>query len=178
MSQDKAVSQAAVETLHFADDGETPNNPHLPVILYRDLPEGLWQARAEARLAENGWGGAWRNGIFARHHYHSNAHEVLIVVGACAEVILGGRAGKRLVIGAGEAMLLPAGTGHCLLEADRGFAVVGAYPHGQEDYDLIWSDPAEHARALARIARVPLPAADPLFGPDGPVMQLWNKGAG
>src|SRR5215472_12620700 len=68
-----------VETINFEDDGVTPNNPVLPLVLYRgalgDAPDRA--GRCEAMFDRNGWPGAWRNGIYAHHHYHSTAHEVL-----------------------------------------------------------------------------------------------------
>ena len=33
---------------------------------------------------------------------------------------------------------------------------------------------AEHARALTSIPQVPLPATDPVFGPQGPLVALWR----
>jgi uncharacterized protein YjlB len=33
---------------------------------------------------------------------------------------------------------------------------------------------AEHAQALAAIPQVPPPEADPVFGPEGPLLALWR----
>jgi uncharacterized protein YjlB len=52
--------------------------------------------------------------------------------------------------------------------------VVGAYPRGQEDYDLLRGDPAELEEAVANIERVELPAADPVHGENGPLVELWG----
>jgi len=50
--------------------------------------------------------------------------------------------------------------------------VIGAYPpNGQ--YNLCRGE-AEHAQALAVIPNVPPPEADPVFGPDGPLLALWR----
>ena len=51
--------------------------------------------------------------------------------------------------------------------------VIGAYPPGGK-YDLCRGSKAEHARALASIPQVPPPAADPVFGPKGPLVALWR----
>jgi uncharacterized protein YjlB len=58
-------------------------------------------------------------------------------------------------------LVLPAGTGHRRRSASGGFTVVGAYPAGQEDYDLLRG---ADAAALARIAALPAPPSDPVGG--------------
>jgi uncharacterized protein YjlB len=58
-------------------------------------------------------------------------------------------------------LVLPAGTGHRRAHADGGFRVVGAYPEGQEDYDLLRE--ADDA-ARERIAALGAPAEDPVGG--------------
>jgi uncharacterized protein YjlB len=68
-----------IEEHYFADDGRVPNNPWLPLIVYRAALETgpRCAADCEALFADNGWSGAWRNRIYAHQHYHSTAHEVL-----------------------------------------------------------------------------------------------------
>ena len=68
-----------IEEHFFADDRRVPNNPTLPLIVYRSALETgpRCAADCERLFADNGWSGAWRNGIYAHHHYHSTAHEVL-----------------------------------------------------------------------------------------------------
>ena len=78
----------SVEAYFFTDDGRVPNNPALPLLVYRDaLETGPGCAEAcEALFAANDWSGTWRNGIFARHHYHSTAHEVLGIAAGSVRV--------------------------------------------------------------------------------------------
>src|SRR5581483_3249426 len=83
-----------------------------------------------------------------------------------AAVVLGGSRGRRVEVGPGDVLVLPAGTGHCNAGASADLLVVGAYPDGMR-WDLRRGDPAERAEVLANIARVPLPAADPVEGPRG-----------
>jgi len=45
-------------------------------------------------------------------------------------------------------------------------------------WDLLRGDPGEHDRAVANIAAVPLPSADPVNGPGGPLIELWREGVG
>lgn len=152
------------EAYPLRDDGLVPNNPSLPLRLYRAALLGLVADAVIARLATHGWGGAWINGIYPFQHYHARAHEVLVIVGGSARVQFGGPSGPVFEVGAGDAVLIPAGVGHCRLSASAGLVVVGAYPAGQEDYDLKRATTAERLVALGEIPRVALPARDPVTG--------------
>ena len=67
---------------------------------------------------------------------------------------------------AGDVLVLPAGTGHRRAAAEHDFSVVGAYPAGQEDYDLLrGDDPDEVEAARERIAALAAPPHDPVGGP-------------
>lgn len=132
-------------------------NGRFPVLVYR----GVDVSDARGLFAAHGWGGAWENGVFDFHHFHSTSHEVLAVVSASACLELGGPQGSSFDVAAGDVLVLPAGTGHRRATADPGFRVVGAYPAGQEDYDLLRQ--ADEA-ALARIASLGPPASDPVGG--------------
>jgi uncharacterized protein YjlB len=165
-----------VITYRIAETPAFPNNPRLPLLVYPGpLPEiGPRPAAAfEARFRANRWGSSWRNGIYDVHHYHSTAHEVLGVCGGSARVVFGGEGGVVLEVRAGDVVVIPAGVAHRNLGEARGFAVVGAYPEGQR-WDMNTGRPGERPAADDRIARVPLPAADPVFGVNGPLMALWR----
>jgi uncharacterized protein YjlB len=138
-------------------DGPIPNHPRFPVLIYH----GVEVADIRRVLAGRGWGGAWTNGVFDFHHFHSTSHEVLAVVAGRATLELGGPQGRAFEVAEGDVLVLPAGTGHRRAAARGGFTVVGAYPAGQEDYDLLRD--ADDA-ALARIRSVPVPAHDPVGG--------------
>jgi uncharacterized protein YjlB len=151
------------ETFSFADDGGIPNSV-LPVLVYRGaLPRDAGAAAHEGLFADNGWRGAWRDGIYPFHHFHSTSHEVLGIAAGTANVVLGGPQGSRFELAAGDVVVLPAGTGHCNAGSDPGLLVVGAYPDGMQ-WDLRRGDPAEHDEVVANIARVPLPETDPVTG--------------
>ena len=161
-------------TLFFADDGAVPNN-RLPLLVYKSAFNGRDPASAiENTFRRNDWGhGLWHNGIFPFVHYHSQIHEVLGIAAGKARVRFGGNKGEELEVEAGDVAVLPAGTGHQRLSSTPDLLVIGAYPPGGH-YDLCRGTSAEHARALATIARVPLPATDPVLGADGPLVRLWQ----
>jgi uncharacterized protein YjlB len=94
------------------------------------------------------------------------------VIAGRARVQFGGEGGAKVELAAGDAVLIPAGVGHCALGGSADFACVGFYPPGAEP-DLE-RDEAPPADAAARVAAVPLPATDPLFGEDGPLTRLWR----
>jgi uncharacterized protein YjlB len=134
-----------------------PNHPRFEVLVYR----GVDVSDVRALFAERGWGGSWVDGVFDFHHFHSTSHEVLAVIAGSARLELGGPQGDTFVVAAGDVLVLPAGTGHRRAEASADFQVVGAYPAGQEDYDLLRE--ADDA-AIARIEAVALPSDDPVGG--------------
>ena len=67
--------------LTFEDDGSIPNNPRLPLLIYRNAIDVSGtpdrESVIEAVFAEHGWGEMWRNGIHPYAHYHSSIHEAL-----------------------------------------------------------------------------------------------------
>jgi uncharacterized protein YjlB len=172
-----AIEHPAPVTVNFADDGTIPNNPALPLVLYRngiDLAATPDPVRLiEKTFAANGWGDMWRNGIYPFVHYHSMIHEALGIARGRAQVRFGGGNGREIEIAAGDVAILPAGTGHQCLSHSPELVVIGAYPPSGR-YDLCRGSKAEHARALASIRQVPLPTTDPLFGPKGPLVALWR----
>jgi uncharacterized protein YjlB len=146
-----------LETWHAPPGDEIPNNPSFPVLLYREVnaPD------VRALFAQYGWGGSWVDGVFDFHHFHSTSHEVLGVLAGEATLELGGPQGTTFDVQAGDVVVLPAGTGHRRATARNGFTVCGAYPAGQEDYDLLRA--ADDA-ARERIRTLPAPEQDPVGG--------------
>jgi uncharacterized protein YjlB len=161
------------ETLVFGDDGTIPNSS-LPVLLYHDVEAGQDAESCEALFADHGWLGAWRDGIYPFHHFHSTAHEVLGIVAGTAPVVLGGPSGSRFEVGTGDVVVLPAGTGHCRVAASPDLLVVGAYPDGMA-WDVRRGDPSEHDEVRANIRAVPLPRTDPVEVGDGSLPRLWGR---
>jgi uncharacterized protein YjlB len=159
----------------LADDGVIPNS-RLPLLVYEqaaDLGGVDPPAAVEATLRANEWGHGWRNGVFPYHHYHSTAHEVLVVYAGAARVQLGGERGIVTTLNPGDVLIIPAGVGHKNLGASPDFRVVGAYPRGQT-WDICYGKPSERPRSDENIARVPVPTADPIFGRQGPLLAHWR----
>ena len=125
--------------LIFEDDGSIPNNPRLPVLIYRNAIDIAGtpdrESVIEAVFAEHGWGDIWRNGIFPYVHYHSMIHEGMGVASGRAKVRFGGDNGREIEIAAGDVAILPAGTGHQCLSRSPDLVVIGAYPPSGK-YDL------------------------------------------
>lgn len=164
-----------VKTLNFQDDGSIPNNPKFPVLIYKN---GLGSKidHAEEVFNQNNWLNSWTNGVFDYHHYHSNSHEVLGVISGSATLILGGSQGETIHVVSGDVMVLPAGTGHKRLEASEDFSVVGAYPNGI-DYNTKYGKADERPGVLHDINQVGKPETDPLYGTNGPLLDLWDQNA-
>jgi uncharacterized protein YjlB len=163
-----------VETHVFEASGGFPNSP-LPVLLYRDIDAAREAEACESLFATNGWLPDWRDGIYSFHHFHSTAHEALGVVAGSVSVVLGGPGGRLFEVGAGDVLVLPAGTGHCNQGSSGDLLVIGAYPDGMR-WDMRRGDPDELDEVRANIRAIPLPRADPRHGPEGPLADLWNRG--
>jgi uncharacterized protein YjlB len=163
---------------HFLDDGETPNNPVLPLVLFRNavVLNGEYDPAAviEEIFAANGWGDSWRDGVYEFRHFHTMTHEVLGIARGEVKVEFGGAKGKAITLKAGDVAILPAGTSHRRLSASRDLLVVGAYPkHGK--YDEPRPGEIDHDKAREAIAKVKRPATDPLYGRNGPLTSLWKS---
>ena len=157
------------------DDGSIPNNKY-PLLVYQNVFDlrgskgGDW---LEERFAANNWTNTWRWGVYPFHHYHSNTHEVLGVFSGSALLHLGGEAGEKTSVQAGDLIVIPAGVSHKCIRHSEDFTVVGAYPGGLEP-DLNKGEKGDRPKADENIASVPLPATDPLLGTDGGLLLIWK----
>jgi uncharacterized protein YjlB len=153
--------------MKFRSDGYIPNNSRLPLLYYRKTvrfdPSGDPAALLEAIFNANGWGEAWRNGIYDFVHYHPRIHEVLGIARGSGTLRLGGNKGVTLRVSAGDVILVPAGVGHECLSANPNFLVVGAYPP-TGTYSECRGSYREYEKARAQIRKVPHPKINPLFG--------------
>ena len=122
-------------TFMFTDDGAVPNNPFLPMLVYRGVLDLSRSADAEGEIERlftaNGWGrDMWSDGIYPFTHYHSMIHEALGIARGAATVRFGGPGGEALDLAPGDVAVLPAGTGHQRLSGSADFFVIGGYPPG------------------------------------------------
>jgi uncharacterized protein YjlB len=164
-------------SVRFRDDGIVPNNPRFPLLVYRGaVAFGAAFDPAttiDALFESNGWGRSWRDTVYDFVHYHSQIHEVMGVARGTAKIECGGVKGRVLSIKAGDVVILPAGTGHRLIDASRNFLVVGAYPENGT-YDEC-TDTRERPDAIKRISKVRKPVNDPIYGRAGPVSWEWRR---
>jgi uncharacterized protein YjlB len=175
---DKKMDVISPRSFYLQENESMPNNSGLPVLVYRKVLEpqsAEKDKKFQNQFEKNNWKGVWKNGIYDYHHFHSTSHEVLGVASGAVDIQLGGWNGKILILKAGDLVILPAGTGHKRLSASENFMVVGAYPAGQEEYDICRHKNDCDENLAEVIADVPLPDSDPFYGAAGPLLKNWKK---
>jgi uncharacterized protein YjlB len=104
---------------------------------------------------KNNWHNAWVHGVFEYHHYHSITHEVLGVIKGESTLQLGGELGAKVHVRRGDVLVIPAGVAHRNLGRENQLKV------------------GERPRADRNIAKVTLPAHDPVFGDNAGLVKYW-----
>ena len=166
-----------IQTLLISDDGRFPNNDRLSLILMQQVFDPATKnlvRTIEKAFHGNAWGKSWRNGIFTFHHYHSTAHEVLGLYAGKVWAQFGGPDGQAVTAKAGDVIIIPAGVSHKNLDQSPDFRCVGAYPAGQSP-DMQYGEPGERPRTDQNIRSVSLPKTDPVFGKNGPLLEMWEE---
>jgi uncharacterized protein YjlB len=166
------AGQITITSRLLNGDGPFPNNDHLPLLIYHGALAETDDQIVEEILRKNGWVGSWVNGIYNYHHFHSTAHEVLGVLKGSADVQLGGPRGVTIRINKGDIIVIPAGVSHKCITSENNFTVIGAYPRGQK-YNIMKGEQSQVQEASSNISKVPLPAFDPVYGDNGPLVKLW-----
>ncbi|KAH9933546.1 hypothetical protein B0H21DRAFT_83443 [Amylocystis lapponica] len=119
----------------------------------------------------------WRYTIYPTSHFHSTAHEVLVVSRGRARLRFGGDANPDAVVAQvepGDAVIVPAGVAHRMEEDQSGgvFEMVGAYPVQSEHWDMNYGRGGEdHEGIVERIREIGWFDRDPFYGDEGPVLQ-------
>ena len=171
------MAKPSIQTLLIPDDGNFPNNDKLPLILIQQAFDPQAQhlvGTVEETFHVNAWGKSWRNGIYSFHHYHSTAHEVLGIYAGRVKVQFGGPDGQTVTARIGDVIIIPAGVSHKNLDQSQDFLCVGAYPEGQSP-DMQYGKSGERPQTDRNISYVPRPQSDPVFGRNGPLMEIWGR---
>ena len=154
----------------LAPGGPIPNHPRWPLLVYPGAVQKISAEAFEELFTRNHWPAAWRNGVHSFHHFHPDGHEALGIYSGEVTVLFGGDGGVTLTAKPGDVIVLPAGTGHKKLSSKGSLGVVGAYPAGTHPGTTTKMNLFDKTQA---IERVPLPAADPVHGPGGPLFKYW-----
>jgi len=119
--------------------------------------------------------------MYLTSHFHSTTHEFLTILAGSARILLGGDSNPDNVtveVEKGDAMFMPAGVAHKLLEdlshssgSGKKFMMLGSYPSDiGEGWDMCYGkdgeDVAEIERRIGGIAEKKW--NDPVYGEDGP----------
>jgi uncharacterized protein YjlB len=170
-----------IMVLRFERTKAVPNST-LPVLVYKRAIaisgsplEPRLEERLRALVLRHGWNVDWieSDAVYRYTHYHSTAHEVLVVLDEVAELRLGGANGKEVRVGPGDLIAIPAGVAHRRISGNKDFRVAGLYTDGSA-WDLLRQTRRDYKLALQNLPGVELPIADPFYGKDGSLMQYWK----
>lgn len=170
-------SATSVEEYFTFGDGNVPNS-RFPITVYRSIGSDRIQSRTlKECLGQNGWIPDWfsSDGMYPRHHFHSDAHEFIAVLEGEFTCRLGGEHGIDTHLHKGDALVIPAGVAHCGDRKSERLAIMGAFPAGFGIHDFRLGYPSEYTQMAMRAQQVPVPPNDPLFGPKGPLVQRWTQ---
>ncbi len=148
----------------------------LPVLHYKNVlhPGLFWVYQTKRLLRRYRWHRFQVQGLLTYNHYHSNAHEVLVVLKGETCIRLGGDGGESINIRKGDALVIPAGVVHKNLGDEYAVECLSAYHNGVLP-DINCGHPCERPLADERIQQVLLPHADPIFGNNGPLTAEWSR---
>ncbi|MEX6506567.1 cupin domain-containing protein [Jiella sp. M17.18] len=164
-----------VETHRFEPDSTMPNSQFPLIVMPGAIAGGDASPEAmAARFQGNGWQGTWTYTVFDYWHYHIEGHEVLGCVRGEATVGFGGEDGARIEMRQGDVVIVPAGVGHKRLSATPDFAVVGAYPPGQNGA-ITRAGELDLDSARAAIGRLARPETDPVTGASPGAISAWMQ---
>lgn len=182
------LSTLRTSTYHIPAHNNTPNTTlsNHPLLVYRGVfpsSPSLNSASIESHLADLGVvAPQWRYTMYSQSHFHSTTHELLVISSGRARLLFGGDGnpeGVQLEVQKGDAMLLPAGVAHRLLQDLSGpggaFEMVGSYPAGAKQWDMCYGDgraDEDHAAIERRIKSLNWFTRDPLYGETGPALQI------
>ena len=174
-----AVRKRKPHAFRLKDDGETPNNKRLPLIVYRSPvafdPRFDPAATFEVLFASHHWTDSWRATMYGYNHFHTGTHECLGIARGKLIAQFGGAKGRKIELKAGDVVIIPAGVGHKHVRQSKDLLILGCYPSNAGKYDEPKPSEIEHQDAVARIGKVKLPPADPVYGRNGPLFSKWRS---
>ena len=163
--------------LVFEDDGLVPNNP-MPFLVYKGAID------ARPRPSRTNHRRPVRRQRLGRHVAQWRLRLSCITMRPCTRRSASREATRGCASAATAARnwkSQPATSPSCPPARDINacppapdFSVVGAYPPGAK-MQITRPTPENHAKALQTIPQVKLPEADPVMGPDGPLVRLWRQ---
>lgn len=171
-------SDIRVSQHHIPAWGRVPNTSiqNKPLLIYHSAFRAS-ASQLSARLKEVGVViPQWQYSMYRQSHFHSTSHEVLGIVSGRARLCFGGEENPRRaepVVQSGDLIVVPAGVSHRLLEdLDGGFSMLGSYPQGR-NWDMCYGVEGEdESRIRKNISQQAWFDRDPLYGDDGPAIQV------
>jgi uncharacterized protein YjlB len=163
-----------IETHVLPGNGRIPNS-RLPLLIYRGAFE-VGPLEMEALFRTNEWPPDWHSsfGMYPRHHFHSDTHELIAVTRGTLTGRFGGHDGVVATLTTGDLVVIPAGVGHIGESITEDLRLTGAFPVGFAIHDFRLGYVGEYSRMVERSRRVPIPAFDPVYGAGGPLTGLWE----
>ena len=158
--------------------GLTPNTSiqNKPLLIYRSaFPSSTNASQIESHFSSVGVvTPQWRYTMYSTSHFHSTSHEVLGIAAGKAKLCFGHEDNPERVeeiLQKGDVIIMPAGVSHRLLDdIEGGFSMVGSYPTGY-DWDMCYGKSGEESK-IARIMDLPWFKRDPVYGDEGPVLNV------
>ncbi|WP_423210567.1 cupin domain-containing protein [Paracoccus yeei] len=141
-----------IEKHYFTGNGRVPNS-RLPLLIYRQVLRGPEKVIEDA-LRLNRWVPSWYSGegMWPHHHFHSEAHEIIMVTAGTHKGKFGGHDGREATLHAGDVIVIPAGVGHMGRGISDDLKVTGGFPLSNGIVDFRYGLPDEYDDCARRAA--------------------------
>lgn len=163
-----------IEKHFFEGNGRVPNS-RLPLLIYRNVIR--WDVPTmEAVMRQNKWMPCWHahDGMWPRHHFHTEAHEFICVTKGVHTGKFGGHDGIETQMNAGDVVVIPAGVGHRGLQISDDLDLTGGFHEGFCVVDFRMGFPDEYHDLCRKAREIPILDYDPFFGVNGPLARIWR----
>lgn len=172
----KPLSSLNVSKHHIPAWKSIPNTSiqGKPLLIYHKAFERPSASRVESHLSSVGVvDPQWRYTMYSQSHFHSTTHEILVIVSGSAKCCFGHEDNPDRVdslLSAGDAVVVPAGVSHRLVEDHGDFQMVGSYPVGKV-WDMCYGRAGEEDKVRG-IADLGWFEKDPIYGESGPCFDV------